>query len=110
MQLGKHEQALAEFQKTVELTGREAFATAQLGWAYGVAGNKDEAQRLLDQLTSRAEREHVDPLAFAWVNIALDDREAAFSWLESAYKAKSGWLAFLKVRQIYEPLRTGPAI
>ena len=107
-QLGNHEQAIAEFQKTVELTRGEAFATAQLGWACGVAGNKDEAQRLLDQLTRRAQREHVDPLAFAWLNIGLGDTEAAFSWLERAYEAKSSWLIFLKVQQIYEPLHPDP--
>ncbi len=106
--LGNHEQAIAAFRKTVELTRGEAFATAQLGWAYGVAGNKDEAQGLLDQLTSRAEREHVDPLAFAWLNIGLGDTEAAFLWLERAYQAKSSWLIFLKVQHIYEPLHSDP--
>ena len=107
-QLGDHEQAIAAFQKTMALTRGEAFATAQLGWAYGVAGQKDEAQRLLDQLTSRAEHEHVDPLALAWLNIGLGNTEEVFLWLEKAYEAKSSWLIFLKVQQIYEPLYSDP--
>jgi class 3 adenylate cyclase/Tfp pilus assembly protein PilF len=102
--LKEHEQAIAELQKTVELTRGEAFATAQLGWAHGLAGNQEEARRLLHQLNGRAERDHVDPLAFAWLNIGLGDLEAAFAWLERAYEAKSSWLIFLKVQQIYEPL------
>jgi hypothetical protein len=88
----------------VELTRGEAFATAQLGWAHGLAGNQEEARRLLHQLNGRAERDHVDPLAFAWLNIGLGDLEAALAWLERAYEAKSSWLIFLKVQQIYEPL------
>jgi tetratricopeptide (TPR) repeat protein len=104
VQLGRHEEALAEFRRTVELAGGEAFATAQLGWACGVAGHKDKAKRLLEQLLTRAEREHVDPLAIAWIHIGMDDTEAALSWLEKAYEAKSSWLIFLKVHQIYEPL------
>jgi class 3 adenylate cyclase/tetratricopeptide (TPR) repeat protein len=107
-QLGDHEQAIAGLQKTVELTRGEAFATAQLGWAYAVAGKTDDAEVLLDQLNSRAAREHVDPLAFAWLNIGLGNTEAAFFWLERAYEAKSSWLIFLKVQQIYEPLHADP--
>jgi tetratricopeptide (TPR) repeat protein len=106
IQLGKYKEALAEFHGTVELTGGEVFAVAQLGWAYGVVGKKDEAQKVLDQLENRARKEHIDPLAFAWINIALGDKEAAFSWLERAYETKSSWLIFLKVHQIYEPLRS----
>ena len=108
IQLGKYKEALTEFHKTVELTGGEVFAAAQLGWAYGVVGKRDEAQKVLDQLESRARKEHVDPLAFAWLNIALGDKETAFSWLERAYDAKSSWLIFLKVHQIYGPLHSDP--
>ena len=56
----------------------------------------------------RAERKHVDPLAFTWPNIALADTEAAFLWLERAYEAKSSWMIFLMVHKIYEPLRSDP--
>jgi adenylate cyclase len=108
IQLGKYEEGLAEFHKTVELTGGEVFPVAQLGWAYGVVGQTDEAQKVLDQLKSRSRKEHVDPLAFAWLNIGLRDKEAAFSWLERAYDAKSSWLIFLKGHQIYEPLHSDP--
>lgn len=108
IQLGEHDQALAEFRKTVELTGGEAFAVAQLGWAYAVAGKKFEAQKILDELTLRSQREHVDPLVFSWLNIALGDKETAFSWLERAYEARSSWLVFLKVHQFYDSLRSDP--
>jgi adenylate cyclase len=107
-QSGKLNEACAEFERTVELTGGEIFAVAQLGWAYGVAGRKDEAQKVLDQLKIRAEREHVDPLGFAWPNIALANTEAAFLWLERAYEARSSWMIFLKVHQMYEPLHSHP--
>jgi tetratricopeptide (TPR) repeat protein len=106
VQLGKHEDAVAEFRKTVELTGGEAFAMAQLGWACGVAGHSEKARRLLDQLMERSDREHVDPLAIAWLHIGLGDADVAFSWLERAYEARSSWLIFCKVHQIYEPLHS----
>jgi Flp pilus assembly protein TadD len=108
VQLGKLEDAVAEFRKTVELTGGEASALAQLGWACGVAGHRDEARRLLDRVMERCQREYVDPLAIAWLHIGLGDADAAFSWLERAYEARSSWLIFLKVHQIYEPLHSDP--
>ncbi len=63
---------------------------------------------VLHELRNRSEREQVDPLAFAWLYIALDDREEAFSWLQRAYESHSSWLIFLKVQQIYEPLEADP--
>ena len=108
VQLGEHEEAVAAFRRTVELTGGEAFATAYLGWACGVAGRMEEARELLGQLLARSQREHVDPLAIAWLHLGPDDTDAAFSWLERAYEARSSWLIFLKVHQIYEPLHSDP--
>jgi tetratricopeptide (TPR) repeat protein len=66
VQLGEHEEAVAAFRRTVELTGGEAFATAYLGWACGVAGRMEEARELLGQLlalTARACRSAGDRLA-----------------------------------------------
>ncbi len=108
LKLGKSAQALVALKRAVELTGGEAFAVAQLGWAYGMVGDQDEARKALHDLQSRARREHVDPLAFAWLCIGLGDMAAAFSWLERAYEARSSWLIFLKVHPIYEPVHADP--
>jgi adenylate cyclase len=67
-----------------------------------------ETQKILIELESRAEREHVDPLSFAWLHIGLGDKEQAFAWLEKAYEEKSSWLIFLNVDRLYDPLRPDP--
>jgi tetratricopeptide (TPR) repeat protein len=108
LQTGRYEEALAEFQKEVELTGEAPFSLARLGWTYSVAGKKSEAQKMLGELNSRSEREHVDPLVFAWIYIALDNKEEAFSWLAKAYEEKSSWLIFINSDRLYDPLRSDP--
>jgi hypothetical protein len=105
---GPYEAGLAEAREYVELTGRDALAVAFLGWAHGVAGQRSEAQSALDELRRRAQQEHVDPLAFAWANIGVGDKDAAFEWLERGYEERSSWIIFLKVHPYYEPLRSNP--
>jgi len=108
LQIGRYEEAIGEFQKEVELAGEAPMSLARLGWAYGVAGKKGETQKILAQLESRATRENVDPLAFAWLHIGLDDGEAAFAWLDRAYEEKSSWMIFLGADETYAPLRSDP--
>ena len=109
LETGRYEEAFAELRKEVELTGEDPFAMARLGWAYGVAGIHGEAQAMLAELKIRAGKEHVDPLAFAWLYSGLNDKEEAFSWLEKAYQEKSSWIIFLKSKDAYyAPLRSDP--
>jgi hypothetical protein len=39
---------------------------------------------------------------------ALGDANAAFEWLEQAYRERRGWLAYLKVEPTLDPLRADP--
>lgn len=68
-----------------------------MGWAYALAGRKDEALRVLDSLKERALRETVDPLAFAYLYAALGEKDTAFEWLRKATAEPSVDLLWLKV-------------
>jgi class 3 adenylate cyclase/TolB-like protein/Flp pilus assembly protein TadD len=110
LQTGRYEEAFAELRREVELTGQDPFAMARLGWAYGMAGEKGKAQDVLAQLERRAEQEHIDPLAFAWVASGLNDKDAAFTWLEQAYEERSSWLIFINATDYLAPLRSDPRL
>jgi hypothetical protein len=47
-------------------------------------------------------------VAFATVYAALGNADAAFEWVDRAYAERRGWLAYLKVEPMLDPLRTDP--
>ncbi len=52
-------------------------------------GRRDEARRVLHELEQEAARRYVRPEAIAEVYVALGEPDAAFRWLETAYRARS---------------------
>ncbi len=72
--VGKHlyAEALAEALKYAEvssLTGR-----GQLGYFYAVAGQRDEALKILAEMQETAKQRYVPPGAFALIYVGLDER------------------------------------
>ena len=106
---GMHEEAIAEMNRTAELQENAPLSLAGLGYVYAVAGHRDEALKILNQLQERAAHgEYVSPLGIAFIHIGLGNRDEAFTWLDRAYEDRSSGMSFLKVEPIYEPLRSDP--
>ena len=62
-----------------------------------MAGRRDRAQKVLDELKQLSRRRYVAPFDIAVIYIGLGDKEQAFEWLEKAYQDHSHWLLWLKV-------------
>jgi TolB-like protein/Tfp pilus assembly protein PilF len=71
------------------------------------AGNRDVARDLLHDLEQRAPAQSTEYFAAA-VHAALEERDAAFFWLERAYRAHNAYLGFAKVDPALDPLRDDP--
>ena len=99
------EQVLRE---AITMPGAGAYTMASLGWVLARAGKHGEAQALLDQLHTRAASGYVSPVAFATLHLALGDYAKALDWAERAYAERRGWLAYLKVHPLLDPLRGEP--
>jgi TolB-like protein/DNA-binding SARP family transcriptional activator len=108
LQQGRLEEAIGEFQKGVELRGRDAFDVAELSYAYAVAGRRSEAQRLLVELQGRSRREYFQPTVFAVVYMGLDQHGLAFDWLDRAAAEHDGALAEFIFYPTFDPLRSHP--
>jgi adenylate cyclase len=67
-----------------------------LGYAYGVAGYRTEAQKVIDQLRELAMRRYVSSHHVALIYAGLGARDEAIRWLEKAYEERSQWLPHLK--------------
>ena len=78
------------------------------GWVLAHAGKRAETEQLLAQLERRASGGYVSPVAFALLHLALGDHAKALDWAERTYTERRGWLAYLKVNPLLDPLRSEP--
>lgn len=76
--------------------------------AYGRAGNKPEAQKLLAQLAAQSKSQYVSPYYFAIAGLGLGQSDTALNWLEKAFNDRSNGLVFLKVEPALDSLRQNP--
>ncbi len=44
----------------------------------------------------------------ATIHAALGEKDLAFEWLQKAYEDRSGWLVYLKIDPMFDPLRSDP--
>jgi tetratricopeptide (TPR) repeat protein len=104
---GKLTDAIAEFQKAVELNN-DPFSLAMLGQAYAHQGKTDEAQKVLARLREQAKSQYVSPYAFAVVLTALGDKAKAIDELEHGYDDTGFYISLIKVDPLFDDLRGDP--
>ncbi|NOT61868.1 MAG: tetratricopeptide repeat protein [Acidobacteria bacterium] len=105
VQQGKFSEALVELQQARRLNDSPQ-PLAALGHAYAAAGQHAEAQAVLAELQTLAQRKYVSPYDVATIYAALGEKEPALDWLEKAYADRCGWLAWwLKVDPKFDSLR-----
>jgi TolB-like protein/DNA-binding winged helix-turn-helix (wHTH) protein/Tfp pilus assembly protein PilF len=106
---GMYQQAIEELEKAMALGGRDSLSLGVLAHAYGKAGRRQEALKLVNELLQRPNREHVPPLRpLAIAYSGLGDKDKAFACLETAYQRRTGALFELNSQPLYTPLRSDP--
>jgi tetratricopeptide (TPR) repeat protein len=105
---GMYEEAIAESKKAVEVSGGWALAVVNLGDTYALAGKREEALKVLDELQERAKQEYMQSMYFAWVYMALGEKDQVFEWLQKAYEEHSNFLIHLNSDPVYDSLRSDP--
>ena len=83
---GRYEDGLACIQRALSLSDNNAIITAGFGWSNAVAGRRNEAIKVLDELHERSRSEYIGPLLSAKIYSALGENDLAFEWLERAYE------------------------
>lgn len=101
-------EAAREFERAVELGGGHTLPMASLGYTHGVAGERDRALAVIEELRALAEATYVSPVHIAMVYAGLDDRDAAFEWLDEAREARARSMAWLGVTREFDRLRGDP--
>jgi TolB-like protein/DNA-binding winged helix-turn-helix (wHTH) protein/tetratricopeptide (TPR) repeat protein len=105
---GEPNEAIPILEKTAVLMDRSPGSIELLATAYGWAGNRTEALRLIKELEQRRQTGFVPAGAFINPYLGLHDYDQAFVWFERAYQEQSSILQFLKVHPFFDPVRDDP--
>jgi serine/threonine protein kinase/Tfp pilus assembly protein PilF len=98
-------EARCEYDKCLELAPDDLETLAALGHAYAAGGEPDRAREIIARLVDSAKSRYVPSYLIAAIEIALNDADAAFAWLERAFAERYGFLAYLNVSPLFDPLR-----
>ena len=105
---GARDAAIVECQKARGLND-DPSVLGVLARAYGLSGNKMEAEKILDQLKKLSQERYVSAYSFALVYLGLGDKEEALRWLEQSYQDRAGSdIGFIRVDPLLDPLRGDP--
>ncbi len=107
LQRGRYPEAVEVLEKLHGI--RKLHAAAALGLAYGKAGRREDALRMIEELREAARAgAAIPPLEEALVRIGLGERDQAFAGLEECYRERFGVLIYLTADPIYDDLRPDP--
>ncbi len=109
-QQGKLPQAVAALEAAHHFSAGGLTMKAHLGYVYGLAGEREKAQQILDELQKAAPTRYVSSYYPALVHLGLGAHEPMFACLARAFQERCGFLAFLKVEPIFDPVRDLPPL
>jgi tetratricopeptide (TPR) repeat protein len=98
-------EAIAEAQTAARLSGGRR--PAVLAYCYALAGRKEDARRILDEIGARQQTRFVPPFYAAATSAALGDRDRAFAVLEKGIEQRA-YMLRLGVDPALDPLRSDP--
>lgn len=101
-------EAIAVHEKAQYVLSAPTRNLAALAHSYAMAGRRDEAQKLLDELRLTARHSYVSAYDLAYLCVALGKNEAAFEWLQKAFEEHEPTLVNLNVDPKLVPIRSDP--
>ena len=78
------------------------------GVVNAMAGNRRQAEKILEELKRRSTQEHIPPDGLGLLYFSLGDKDRAFAVFEKALNERAEDMVYLKVAPFYDPLRSDP--
>jgi tetratricopeptide (TPR) repeat protein len=104
----RFDEGIAEIQQALKQSHNNSLILSGLGWAYAMAGRREEALKVVTRLKKRFDEEHPRPYLIAKVYTGLKEKDLAFEWLEEAFCQHDTSLAFVKTDESLAYLRDDP--
>ena len=108
LQLKRYPEAIAEFKRSVEDSHGAPLMRGGLGCAYGLAGQRAEAKRILEDLKTLSRTTAVAPSCLSLVCLGLGDRAGTLHYMEEALNARDSYVGHLKVLPLVDGIRSDP--
>jgi TolB-like protein/Tfp pilus assembly protein PilF len=105
---GKIPEAAAEARTALELNPNNLGAQATLGYVQAVAGQRDQAQAVLQKLTGAGQGKNAPWYFEAWIYVGLNQWENALDCLDKEYQARTPMMVAITVEPIFRPLSSNP--
>jgi TolB-like protein/Flp pilus assembly protein TadD len=113
---GMHEEAVADFRGVLGSPGLGPLkegsvesnpeVAGSLGFAYAIAGKRQEAESILQRLRKLSEKRYVSPCHLAIIYVGLDNKAAAIEQLEKAYESRHPGLVLIRIDPLFDRLRS----
>jgi Flp pilus assembly protein TadD len=101
-----YQEAIAELERAVSLSGGSPVYLASLAHAYGAAGKRSQAQKLFNDLRSLSKQRYVSSYDLALASLGVGETDQAFALLAQAVEEHSPRAAFLGVDPRFDGLRS----
>ena len=105
---GSLQQAIASFETTVRLSPSFAHAAGFLASAYAEAGERDRAEKLMEETRERGSRAFISPAVFGIYHAALGQADRMFECLDAALAERDPYLTRMDAEPLFEPFRSDP--
>jgi serine/threonine-protein kinase len=93
-QLGRTDEAIAEFSIAVEHSDHSSLTRAHLAYGLACRGDQGGAAEILDSLLLLRRKHYFSPYWFAVIHTALNEPSEALRWLETANAEHCSWFVF----------------
>jgi len=104
----KYGEAIGEFIKARELSHGNSEAIGSIGYVEALAGDKEKARAVLEELKALANQRYIPPSNLGLVYNGLGDQNEALSSLERACDERDARVTLLKVDPRWASLRSNP--
>jgi len=107
---GTPEKAVESLERACSLGEGLTMPLAARAAAYAESGQRDRAERAIEQLLAMSRERYVPAYQIAAIHSSLGSHDQAFEWLERAFRERSETLTWLGVAPFWDLLRQDPRL
>ena len=105
---GEYGEAERVLREAVAFPGSATYSATTLGYSLARAGDRTYALKVLARLESKLRSDYVSPVELATLHLGLGNEVEALDWMQRAVDERRGWMAYLDVHPIMDPVRRHP--